>query len=315
MNDSYVVAIELARKSERRAVQLALESIRPVEVDDFGDSFAVVLSCSETAKALVAKAKDAGLAASLSIGTRYERDEAFAGVLGMLAIGPGSNTAFRATFPPDAFDLSTGCPRCGLGAAQTKPQVLAATYKKSQSNFEYGHQGTLSVFMRSEIGLEIVEATGQPWCMRHPVTKSGETVKEWMEAVPCATMPPLSPQSEGVMFGATLGMSRVGEGPKAIPPCDACGRVVWSQDHQRPLRLKYSKAAAAAAQKHAVVAMYEPRDLYPQFDVRKRTYMAARALYGLPGLLFNHVAIRVIMKYAQTEHVRDSASIVPIFSE
>jgi hypothetical protein len=165
--------------------------------------------------------------------------------------------------------------------------------------------------MRSEIGREIVAAAGQPWCMRHPVTRDGAVVEEWLEPLPCATMPPLSRESEGVRFGSSTSGSLPGEPPEVIEPCSACGRTTWDYDWERHRRLAYPRAAIKAAQKHAVVVMHEPYGAFPEFDPVKRT---CKTPIGLPWLLFSRKAIEVLVKYLESDDPSSSASIQPVFS-
>lgn len=261
---------------------------------------------------IYAKAKERGFKCSFEVTTRYDRADALRGGLGILSLGPGSTANFRAVLPKDAFDYSTGCKRCGVGATQVKPHVVSQRSLRSRANFEYGHEGSLRVFMRSEIGHAVIEATGQPRCMRHPVMRGGEIITEWMEAVPGMTMPPLSPTSEGVLLGSTRALSRAGEAPMLVPHCPACGRTVWAESFEYPTRLVYPRAAIEAAQSHGVVSMYEPKDLFPTMNPAKGTF---KDLYGLPWLLFSRTAIKAMLRFMQTEHIRDSACFEPVFGE
>lgn len=272
-------------------------------------------------RAAFQEAKARGLKCSFEVQTRYEYEDALSGDLGILGLGPAGTAHFRAVLPMDAFDFSTGCPRCGLGAAQTKPRIISERSIRCKANFYYcdlgsGGQGASQILMRAEIGHEIIEATGQPWCMRHPITRSGSIVEKWMEPVACAAMPPLSPKSEGVLFGSTTALESTGEPPVVVNPCPVCGRTIWDYDREQHTRLIYPRAAAEAAQKHAVLAMYEPWVCFPSFDPVKRTF---KHLYGLPWLLFSRKAIEVLLKYVRYSHsaedIRDSAFIQPVFSE
>lgn len=265
-------------------------------------------------RALYAEAKRRGFKCSFNVIIKYDHNDALAGELGMLAAGSGS---LDARFPKDALDFSTSCPHCGVGAAQVRPHVLNARCIRYKGNFLHGEPATGRVLMRTEIAQEVVEATKQPWCMRHPVSTDGKVVKEWMEPVPSAVMPPLSGNSKGVLFGSTraaLGVE-TGDPPKIIPPCPVCGRVIWARDYERPMRLAYSHAAIEAAQKHAVVSMYEPQDDFPPYDPVKRAY----EYFTLPDLLFNRAALEVLSKYIKPdytpENIRFLSYIVPVFSE
>jgi len=301
-----------APPSRRTAKQLLARF--PSVVVDFKDDlgFSTISPDESATHALYAEAKRLGLICSMNVTTNYDKADALAGDLGILCTGPSNSNSFKAVLPKDAFDFATGCPRCGMGAAQLRPQILTERSIRCGADFYTSEQGAGRVLMRAKIGREIVEATGQPWCMRHPVTRSGRVVKEWMEAVPCATMPPLSPKSTGVVWGSTNSSSRAGEPADVVPPCPVCGRTIWDYDRYHAPRLVYTRAAAEAAQQHAVVMMYEPWCIFPGFDPVKRQF---EDLYGLPWLLFNRAAIKVLLKHMQTEHIRDSAWIQPVFAE
>lgn len=272
----------------------------------------IVVDSDRAARRLLAAAERRGVKALLEIITRYERKDALAGELGFVELGPANTTHFKATLPKDAFDLTAACPRCGMGGRLAKPHILRKDSLRSKANFAYGHEGTFLVLMRSEIGKEIVEATGQPECMRHPVLRSGEVVKGWMEAVPTAILPPLSRKSTGVMRNGTLALRNIGDGPTLVPPCPSCKRTVWAESHEEPCRLVYSREAIESVRGHAVVLMHEVSNMFPKFDPRKREFSS---LYGYPWPLFSRAAIEVLLKYMQTEHIRDSAWIRPVFSE
>lgn len=310
MEHKYAVYFDANRSHPKRAINALVTQFPRAKLDLSEES--VFSDDERTMRALFAQAKQSGFTCSFSLATLYSRDDALSGDLGTLETGPEGTEAFKAMFPKDAFDFSTACPRCGMGAAQVKPLLLSERSMRCKANFYTSEQGAGRILMRSEIGREIIEATHQPWCMRHPVTRAGKVVEEWMEAVPCATMPPLSLKSEGVSFGSTNSGSRTGEPPEVIPPCPVCGRTIWDYDRQHVPRLVYPRAAIESAQKHAVLIMYEPWCAFPGFDPLKRTF---KDLYGLPWLLFNRAAIKVLLKHMQTEHTRDSAWVQPIFSE
>ncbi len=308
MHHYYRVYFDVDNASARkRVVDLLAEC--ELQLDTPGT---VLVHGDSAARHLLAAANSRGIKASLDISTQYDRADALTGELGALRLGAASTTHFRAVLPNDAFDLADACPHCGLGCMPVKPHVLRKESMRSRSNFEYGNEGTALVLMRSEIGREIVEATGQPECMRHPVLRSGEVVKDWMEAVPTATLPPLSRKSAGILRGSTHALSDVGEPARSVPPCPECKRTIWSESHEEPTRLVYSRAAIKSVRQHAVVLMHEPPDMFPKFDRRKRVFTS---LYCYPWPLFSRAAIKVLLKYMQTEHIRDSAWIRPVFSE
>lgn len=271
-----------------------------------------MVGSERAAKRLLTSARSLGIPASLEIITRYDRADALSGEFGLLERGPGSTAHFRGILPKDAFDSSRSCCQCGLGSVPVKAHILRKQSLESRGNFEYGHVGSGFVLMRTEIGQEIIKATGQPECMRHPILRSGEVVKSWMEAVPTAVLPPLSRKSAGILWGATHAVSDIGGPPTQVPSCPKCKRITWSESHEEPTRLVYAKAAIGALRQHAVVLMYEPKDMFPKFNPRDGTFTN---LYGFPLPLFNRAAIQVLLKYTQTEHIRDSAWIRPVFLE
>ena len=133
-----------------------------------------------------------------------------------------------------------------------------------------------------------------------------------MEPVPCATMPPLSRQSQGVRFGSSTSACDLGEPAEVTEPCPVCGRVIWDVDREQHTRFVYSRAAIEAAQKHAVVAMHEPYQAFPEFDPVHRSF---KDLIGLPWLLFSRKALEVIVEYAQARDLGGEAGIQPVFAE
>jgi hypothetical protein len=261
---------------------------------------------------LYAELSAQGLKAGFQVQTEYDRKDASGAELGIVELGPASSTAFRACLEGDAFDNSIGCPECGLGGARKKPQILSPKYDRSRSNFEWGQEGTFTIFVRAEIGLAIAKATAQPGCVLAPIERSGKVVDTWLELVPTALMPPLSAKSEGLLRGATLAMSSLGEPARAVDPCTGCGRATWAEAYYEPTRLLYSRAAVKEAQKAGISLMYEPKDVFPRYSSRTRKF---ESYYGFPWLVLSKAAIEVLLKYMQTEHTRDSAFIRPIYSE
>lgn len=246
----------------------------------------------------------------LTVTTRYDKTDALAGVFGIVALGPHNTFKFKPRLREGSFDFSSGCPRCGLGAAQIRPYVLNDGAKACR-RAAYATYESERLFFREDVAREIVAATGQPWCMRYPVDARGKVSRAWMEAVPCATMPPLSRASTGVLFGSTASGVSMGEAPEVIAPCAACGREIWDYDFLRRPRLVYSKAAAEAGARHAIVSMHEPWVAFPEFDPVTRRF---GSLIGMPWLLFNRSAIEVLLRYSHGE--RDAiASIEPVYSE
>jgi hypothetical protein len=271
----------------------------------------VTVSQNERAsRALFAEASRLGFKCSFYVAPAYDVTDALSGELGFLH-GGGLNDGAR--FAADTFDFSTGCPRCGLGAAQVKRTLLSTRYKRFKGDFADGARWSARVLLRSNIGQEIIEATDQPWCMRHPVLRSGEIVEDWMEPIPCATMPPLSRKSGGVFFGRTAQASLAGQLPQVVEPCPACGRTIWDYDRSQHPRLMYPRAAVEAAQQHAVVVMCEPWGIFPEFDPATRT---CKEPVGLPWLLFSRKAIEVLVKYVKMgEDARKNSFIEPVFAE
>ena len=256
-----------------------------------------------------------GFKCSFGVIIHYEIADALIGSLGMLEATSGNQWG---TLPKDAFDFTAACTHCGVGATQVKPHTLNARCIRYKGDFLSGQRGTSHVLIRTEIANEIIQATGQPECMRHPLNTEGKAVKEWMEPVPTAVLPPLSRRSLGVCFGSTTANVLAGDPPEMIPPCPMCGRIVWDRNYEQPLRLCYSKAAIKAAQKHAVVSMYEPRYCFPDFDPVKQVY-TNKYLAGIPDLLFNRTALDVLANYIRPDYtesnIRFLSCIVPVFSE
>jgi hypothetical protein len=309
VRNSYRIFVDFTRKATLSTLRKLAAEYPNVKVDRIG----MVVSDNERhMRKLFKQMRNEGFPCNLHVTTYYDDDDARSAEMGRLGLGPASSTQFSATVPSDAFDFSAACPRCGVGAQQVKPSLLATKSIGCRANFYYGHVGTLRPFLRAEIGKEIIKETGQPWCMRHPVTRAGKVVKQWMEPVPCATMPSISRKSKGVFFGKSEMCTDAGEPPEVIDPCSVCGRTALGRNHEFRLQIKYPREVLDWAQRHAVVAMYEPHEGFPTFDPVKRTF---KSLYGLPILLFSPAAIRVLIKYCQTEHSRDSAFIEPVYCE
>jgi hypothetical protein len=306
MRSRYQVHFAESDDRSKRAIEQLVAGYASVQVISPPGTF--TSSYDEAAsRELFDEACRLGFTCSFKVPRGYLIEDALCGELGILH-GGGLNDG--AKFAKDTFDFSTGCPHCGLGAAQVKPTILPVRSKRYKGNFADGAEWSAIVLLRSEIGQEIIDATGQPWCMRHPVLRSGEVVEDWMEPIPCATMPPLSRKSKGVMFGCT---TQGGEPAEVKEPCPVCGRTIWDYDRSDYMRLMYPKAAIEAAQQHAVVAMYEPWHAFPEFDPIKRT---CKDPIGLPWLLFSRKAIEVLVKYVKMEEdVRKNSFIEPVFAE
>lgn len=308
MKHRYFIYFDVTKSHHLRAIKALLDSYPTIAFNAAAET--AVSDDGGAIKALYEKAKHQGFCCSRSITTYYDREDALSGSLGILEAGSDTDGQ-EGRYPKDAFDFSTGCPRCGLGAAVVKPQVLkkkAIQYKKG--NALSGHMGRFMI--RAHIGHEIIQATGQPWCMRHPVTNDGAVVQEWLEPVPCATMPPLSRESRGVWWDQSSSSCLPGEPPASIPLCTACGRTIWAFSHEEPVRLVYPSSVIEAAQQHAVLAMYEPWDAFTIFDPVRRTF---DDIAMLPMLLFNKKAVAVLAKYLDLENVRAPWYIQPVFAE
>lgn len=315
MQHAYRVSFSYSTRSDRKKAKDLSRSFSGIEIDFDSDlALYTVSDDADASRALLQEAQSQGLTCGLNVTTDYGPEDALAGELGIFGLGPTSREDLLGKLPKDAFDFSTGCPRCGLGAAVAKPHLMSKAAVRSKLSFIDCTTGG-RVLMRSEIANAIIEATGQPWCMRHPMIRDGSVVEEWMEPVPCATMPPLSPKSEGVRIGNSTSGSFLGEPPEIIPPCPVCGRNMWDYARDTPTRLVYTREAIEAAQKHAVVAMYEPRAGFPELDPVGRTF---DFLGTMPLLLFNRDAIGALlkhMKYPEGNDVRDTALIEPVFAE
>jgi hypothetical protein len=277
------------------------------------DHLVVVFSDNESImRRIYTEAKEGGCTCSFEARATYDRSDSLMGDFGELMLGGSHWRASCPTLPRDAMDLTAACPRCGLGAAWVKPHVMTERSIKYPQNFTSGQPGTNLILMRSHIGREVMAATGQPGCMRHPVTPKGRIIEEWMEAVPVGTLPPLSTRCEGVLHGSTRALSHTGEPARLIPPCTHCGQVVWAKSYDVPARLVYDREAASLAQALGVVQMHEPMDVFPTFNPVQNEF---KDYYGWPRILFSRAAIQAILKYAQTEHYTDSAWFEPVFSE
>lgn len=279
-----------------RAIRALVSEFPRLALDTVGIS--VVSDDGGLIRRLRDRAKAQGFDCSMVVTTDYTREDALLGELGWLT-GAGSDQ-FRASLPKDAFNFTSACTQCGLGGVQVKPYLLAERAITCKGPFYIVPQEAFRIMMRAEIGLEMVEATGSPNSLRHPVTRSGKVVREWVEPVPTATMPPLSPKSEGIIY-------------KDAETCSACGRAAWDHAEDVSSRLVYSRAAIANAQKHAVVAMHEPFARLPEFDRGRRVF---KKPYGLPLLLFSRAAVKVLAKYIEPDKGFPAASTIePVFAE
>lgn len=226
MRHEYRIFFNPTKTHPTRALRALVTSFPGVALDDMGD-----MSDNEHAiRLFFAETQRRGFACSLHVTTHYDRSDAMSAPLGFLHCGFAKRNHIGETMPKDAFDFAPGCPRCGVGAIQVKPLFMTSHAAQFKGMFESSNRSWIPL-MRSEVGREIIEATRQPWCMRHPVTREGREIKEWMQAVPCPTMPPLSRKSEGVLFGSTTGIGSAGDPPTIIPPCTVCGRETWDYDY------------------------------------------------------------------------------------
>ena len=82
------------------------------------------------ARALFEESKRLGLLVMFDVVTTYVPEDGLTGELGILRAG---SVDIGASFPKDAFDFSTGCPQCGLGAAQVGPPCSARSSKAVQT--------------------------------------------------------------------------------------------------------------------------------------------------------------------------------------
>lgn len=235
MKHRYAVWVDPATKAAVRAFRAIVKAHPNVELGGSGE---VAHGQERALRALVADARVHGIPCHLEVSTTFERQDALSGELGRLSLGLESTSGFKAMLPHDAFDLSTGCLECGLGCKQVKPYFLTEKTVHCAGAFHASEQSS-RFLMRSEIGRKIMEATGQPDCMRYAATRNGRVVKEWLEPVPTFTMPPLSPATKGVVF------ARVNSADASRVECRTSGRKAWDKGNDEATRLVYSEAAAS----------------------------------------------------------------------
>src|SRR5579885_1089621 len=121
------------------------------------DGVGVVTSSNENAaRELHRRIVDVGINCSLSVAIEYERDDALAADLGIVGLGPSNTDAFKGILPRDAFDFSTACPCCGLGAQRAKPLLLSERAIRCKGNFYDATDAGWPV-IRAEIGREIIK--------------------------------------------------------------------------------------------------------------------------------------------------------------
>jgi len=312
MKHHYAVYFEPTRSHSKQDIQKLVACFD--ELSLLSDCNVVISENARAVRRLSDEAKNNGFRCSFQIRNEYEYSDALSGVLAILWLGlSGGISSFKASLPGDAFEFPPGCPRCGLGARWVKPHVLTERAVRCGGNFHYGIDSHTRIpLMRSEIGEKVIKATGARECMRHPVTRSGRIVKEWMEPVPGMTMPALSTKSEGIMWDYSFGTTATGDPPERIEPCPECGRHAWGDSYEKPRRLVYSREAVKRAEKHGVVWMREPMGLFPTFDPKKRVF---KDFYGWPLLLFSRKAIEAVLPYCQMERIRATAHFEPVFSE
>lgn len=309
MKDVYRVFFEPDRKHPKRAIKALVALFPGLDLDDSGDM--VVSDNVDLVRTLFAEARNQGFECTLVARTELTREDALLGNLGQLAAAD-ANT-FVAKLPKNAFDFSTACPRCGLGARQVKAYVLNEHGRRCRGPF-YVVRGPRGLpespqapagnihgrfLMRADIGYELVAAIDRDDCVRHPVTRTGEVIEEWLEPVPTGTLPPMSRKSTGVTF---------------CDRCDVCGRVCYDRNHEAPERLVYSDEAVRDAQQHPFLEMFEPFEAWPQLDAARQDF---KYPYGLPMLVLSRVAIEVLNKHVELEkdNIWLASGIIPVFSE
>jgi hypothetical protein len=258
-------------------------------------------------------ARELGCRCLLNVTTFYEIADVLNAPFGIFQGGVNTQPAgFRAVLPTDAFDFTGACGTCGLGARQVKPHVLSQSSLRCKPGC-YSADLSPSVLIPTPTARQIIEATGQPECMRHPTTRAGELVREYMEPVPSATMPPLSRElCKGISFGSTDAVGDAGEPPKVAPPCPECGRETWDFDRSQHSRLVYAREAADHLRSRAVVEMNEPWAVFPDFDVKQRTFKWPASL---PRILFNADALKLLIDHAVSENPKDTIVITPVHIE
>lgn len=292
--------------TERRSLRLRIPNVEK------GTDVVHCLDAS-TAKSVVNNIQSLHIQCRLNIVTHYEMSDALAGQLAILWVGPRNTNSFRGQFPVDAFEYPPGCVQCGLGSIWNRPHVLSSRVRRCGANFYFAlGEPTYIPFMKTDIAERVMKATGVRGCVQHPILKSGDAVKEWMEAVPQLVMPALSPKSKGIMWDKTDAISSVGEPSRRTSPCPACGRRAWADSNKEPRRLVYSKQAIRLANKQGVAWMREPVDIFPTYDTVQKRFTN---LYGWPRLLFSLKAVEAMLPYCCLEPIRESTYFEPVFSE
>ena len=285
----------------------ALASERPsLRFDDKAE--AVFSESEEDSMWFAAAAEDLGCSCTVELDTVYEESDLRDAAFGVFQGVEHREDRFRAVLPKDAFSFEKACPQCGLGAAQQRPHVLSPQSLKCKPRC-YGTENSPSVILPAAIARDLIEATGQPECMRFAQVKSGDTTREWMEPVPLATMPPLSKEkSIGILFG-----DNCSEDEEEMSSCPKCGRECWAFDGSAPPRLVYHLEEVAELQSMAVTVMHEPWSEFPIFDHKSWKYKDLT--YCLPYLLFNNDALKVLIEHARSEIRSGALQIIPVYIE
>jgi len=293
METVYRVMFEVESKRDRALVRDLVRAFPPLELEE--DFETVLTVYGELARALRDRARQVGLECGMAISTRHSREEVLAADLGLLYAA--SSRGFTARVPKDGYSFASACSDCGLGAVQTKPLIMHGAVR-GRAAFYYASADGTHIIIRTPIAREIIERTSQPGCFRHPVDRQGHVIADWMQAIPGATLPPISRETKGVTWH---------EG------CPICGRRAWRVSHEEPVRLMYPRRAALAAQRHAVVSMYEPCGVFPNHRPGASGFDDE---LGLPRLLFNKAAVQVLERYIQPERFFPThSSIEPVYSE
>lgn len=268
MRHSYRITFAPYTPSVDRAARKLVEQYPALSYDPRG--MAVASSREDECRSLFHTAQREGIRWALSVITWYDRDDVLSAPFGIFRGGGVQPDQFRAVLPKDSFDFSGACSTCGLGARQVEPHLLSQQSLRCKPR-PYGTENSRSVMLPTPVSREIIEATGQPGCMRHPRTREGGDVENYMEPVPMATMPPLSRElSQGISFGSTDSFGGIGDPPKVVPPCPECGREIWDFDRSQHSRLVYSQKEAEGLRSLAVVVMDEPWSGWPEFDPKQQ---------------------------------------------
>lgn len=140
-----------------------------------------------------------------------------------------------------AYDLSNACPRCGTGAVQTSPLMIALAGLPKKGLICSTCLGEILVAERAK--MELQNANGSGLELRQTRFYRNNEPLPWWQMIARHTMPRMSPKTRGMKIGSEDYVERPDFVIPGYRPCPECGRDGRSGTLDRPLEIVYSRSA------------------------------------------------------------------------